>query len=220
MSDSAVNKAQKTKDLEQKNTKIREEEKTKNTQTIKDAQEAQTAVAKALDVLKEFYGKAKEATAAALVQEKKQQPEAPEIFDAPYQGMQGSSSGPIGLLEVIQSDFARLESETTSEEAIAEKEYDSFMSDSAVNKAQKTKDLEQKNTKRQNQKQAVVEKKEDLRENQEALDKAMEYFKELKTQCMPEPMSYEERVARRNEEIESLKEALSILEGVDIAGAP
>merc|ERR1719473_441893 len=46
-----------------KATKIREEEKAKNTETIKDAQEAQTAVAQALTVLKEFYAKAGEATA-------------------------------------------------------------------------------------------------------------------------------------------------------------
>merc|ERR1719324_571334 len=39
----------------EKATKMREEEKAKNSETIKDAQEAQTAVAQALTVLKEFY---------------------------------------------------------------------------------------------------------------------------------------------------------------------
>merc|ERR1712051_779101 len=62
-----------------KATKLREEEKATNAQTVKDAGEAQTAVAQALTVLKEFYAKAGEAT--ALVQ---QQPTAPEIFDSPY----------------------------------------------------------------------------------------------------------------------------------------
>merc|ERR1719388_337199 len=42
-------------------TKMRAAEKVKNTETIKDAQEAQTAVAQALTVLKEFYEKAGEA---------------------------------------------------------------------------------------------------------------------------------------------------------------
>merc|ERR1719284_2296924 len=69
-------------------TKLRQEEKAKNEQTIADAGEAQTAVAQALTVLKEFYAKAGEAT--ALVQ---QQPVAPEIFDEPYKGMQGESGG-------------------------------------------------------------------------------------------------------------------------------
>merc|ERR1719231_440067 len=92
-------------------TKIREEEKAKNTETVADATEAQTAVAQALTVLKEFYAKAAEAT--ALVQ---QHPESPEIFDKPYKGMGGESGGVIGMLEVIQSDFARLEAETKAAE--------------------------------------------------------------------------------------------------------
>lgn len=133
--------------------------------------------------------------------------------------MQGASTGPIGLLEVIQSDFARLESETSAEEAQSAKEYDQFMSDSAVNKAQKTKDLSQKNTKRQNQKAAKVEKTEDLEMTQGGLDKAMAYYEKLKPSCIAEPMSYEERKARREEEIAALQEALRILSGEDIAGA-
>merc|ERR1712164_4409 len=57
-----------------KATKLRQEEKAKNTETIADSQEAQTAVAQALTVLKEFYAKAAEAT--ALLQQKAE----PEIF--------------------------------------------------------------------------------------------------------------------------------------------
>merc|ERR1712226_829711 len=106
------------------NTKIRQDEKAENTVTIKDAQEAQTAVAQALTVLKEFYAKAGDAT--ALVQ---QQPEAPEIFNSPYKGMQAENGGVIGMLEVIESDFARLEAETKAAEATAQKQYDSFMTD-------------------------------------------------------------------------------------------
>merc|ERR1712085_134240 len=55
-------------------TNLRNEEKAKNTETIGDSQEAQTAVAQALTVLKEFYAKAAEAT--ALLQQKAE----PEIF--------------------------------------------------------------------------------------------------------------------------------------------
>merc|ERR1740138_1337218 len=87
-------------------TKVRAAEKAKNTDTVEDAQGAQTAVAQALTVLKEFYAKAAEAT--ALVQQK-QQPEAPEIFDAPYKGLGGESGGVVGMLEVIEADFGRLE---------------------------------------------------------------------------------------------------------------
>merc|ERR1719272_1882749 len=177
-----------------KATELRQEEKTENTAAIKDAGEAQTAVAQALTVLKEFYAKAGEAT--ALVQ---QQPEAPETFDKPYQGMGGESGGIVGMLEVIESDFARLESETKASEATAQKEYDTFMSESKVDKAQKSTDIEHKTAKEQDQKQALTTNKEDLEGTQKELDAALAYFDKLKPSCVDSGVSYEDRVARRKE---------------------
>merc|ERR1719262_1633723 len=72
-------------------TEIREKEKAENTQTISDSQDAQTAVAQAVTVLKEFYEKAAEAT--ALIQKE------PEIFDTEYKGMQSENGGVVGMLE-------------------------------------------------------------------------------------------------------------------------
>merc|ERR1719213_108745 len=89
-----------------KATEIREAEKQKNKETIEDAEAAQTAVGQALAVLKDFYKKA--ATATALVQATPEE-EAPETFDEPYQGMGGASGGVVGMMEVIQSDFSKLE---------------------------------------------------------------------------------------------------------------
>ena len=63
-----------------------------------------------LEVLKEFYAKAAESTAFAQI--------------TPYKGMQSETGGVLGFLEVIESDFARLESESKAAEATAQKEYD------------------------------------------------------------------------------------------------
>merc|ERR1719421_2333556 len=57
-------------------TEQRQAESAKNKQTVADAKEAQTAVAQALAVLKEFYAKAAEAT--ALVQAQGPEDDAPE----------------------------------------------------------------------------------------------------------------------------------------------
>merc|ERR1719228_2216403 len=124
-----------------KATTLRQEEKAKNEETIKDAQEAQTAVAQALTVLKEFYAKAGDATAFV------QQP-APEIFDSPYKGMQAENGGVVGMLEVIESDFARLEADTKAAEVSSQKEYDTFMTDSKVDKEAKETDIEHKTAKK------------------------------------------------------------------------
>jgi len=80
-------------------TELRTKEKATNEETIKDAGEAQTAVAQALTVLKEFYAKAGDAT--ALIQQ-------PEIFDSPYKGMGAESGGVVGMLEVPPSFLLRL----------------------------------------------------------------------------------------------------------------
>merc|ERR1712190_407969 len=191
-----------------KATTLRQEEKEKNEQTISDSSEAQTAVAQALTVLKEFYAKAGEAT--ALLQQ-------PEIFDSPYKGMQSENGGVVGMLEVIESDFARLEADTKAAEATAQKEYDTFMTDSKVDKEAKSTDIEHKTAKKQDESQALTVAKAALEETQESLDAALAYFDKLKPSCVDAGVSYEDRVARRKEEIQSLQEALKILNGEDLA---
>merc|ERR1719456_5998 len=136
--------------------------------------------------------------------------------NAPYKGMGGQAGGVVGMLEVIESDFARLQAETEAAEAKAQKEYDEFMHDSEVDKTQKNKDIEHKTETKQNQAEALVEKKKDLEGTQKELDAALAYFDKLKPSCVDADVSYEERVARRKEEIESLQEALKILSGDDM----
>merc|ERR1712190_335103 len=133
-------------------------------ETIADLEEAQTAVAQALTVLKEFYAKAGEAT--ALLQQ-------PEIFDSPYKGMQSENGGVVGMLEVIESDFSRLEADTKASEATAQKEHDEFMTDSKVEKEAKSTDIEHKTAKKQDESQALTVAKAALEETQESLDAAL-----------------------------------------------
>jgi prefoldin subunit 5 len=190
-------------------TEQRQKEKAENEATIKDAQDAQTAVAQALVVLKEFYAKAAEST--ALVQQE------PDIFDSPYKGMAAESGGVVGMLEVIESDFARLEAETSSAEATAQKTYDEQMTDSKVDKAQKSTASEHKSAKKQDQEQALTVKSQDLEGTQKELDASLAYYDKLKPSCVDSGVSYDDRVGRRKEEIQSLQEALKILNGEDIA---
>jgi len=196
-----------------KYTNLRNEEKAKNKATTADAKAAQTAVAQALTVLKDFYEKAAEATAFT----QKQQPEAPEIFDSEYKGMQAGNGGVVGMLEVIESDFARLEADTKAAEESAQKEYDEFMTDSATDKSKKTTDSEHKTAKKQDESQTLTQVLEDLQGTQEELDAALAYFDKLKPSCVDAGVSFEERVARRKEEIESLQQALEVLNGKDIS---
>lgn len=196
-------------------TEVRTAENKKNLATIADAKAAQEAVTNALTILQEFYAKAGKAT--DLLQTK-QSPEedAPETFTEPYKGMGGESGGVVGLLEVIQTDFARLESETTANEEQASEEYTQFMNDSEVDKAVKSTDIEHKKGLITKKNSASTETKKELKTTQEELDAANAYYEKLKPSCVDTGMTYEERVARREDEMQSLKEAMEILKGVDV----
>merc|ERR1719159_380725 len=142
-------------------------------------------------------------------------PGAPETFgDQPYTGM--ANGGVMGMLEVIESDFARLLSETTAAESEAAKEYESFSNDSAQDKAVKGQESKNKGNEKIRKESELQSAKKDLEGSQAELDAAMAYFEKLKPSCVDAGESYEERVAARKEEIESLQEALKILAGEDI----
>jgi len=181
-------------------TALRTAEKEKNTITIADAKAGKEAVARAMTVLKTYYDKA--ATNTALLQNK-------QPFDKPYTGMEGG--GVMGMLEVCESDFARLESETTAGEAENAKSYDTFMADSTADKDAKTADMKDKEATKTAKESANAQAKKDLKGVSEELTAALAYYEKLKPSCVDAGESYEERVARRKEEIESLKEALKIL---------
>jgi len=56
----------------------------------------------------------------------------------------------------------------------------------------------------------------ELKTTQEQLDKANAYYEKLKPSCVDSGITYEERVKQREEEIQSLQEALKILVGKDL----
>eukprot|EP00747_Dinoflagellata_sp_TGD_P136588 gnl/TRDRNA2_/TRDRNA2_175577_c3_seq16.p1 gnl/TRDRNA2_/TRDRNA2_175577_c3~~gnl/TRDRNA2_/TRDRNA2_175577_c3_seq16.p1 ORF type:complete len:680 (+),score=236.45 gnl/TRDRNA2_/TRDRNA2_175577_c3_seq16:68-2107(+) len=190
--------------------------KAKNEATIADAKAAQTAVEEATAVLKDFY--AKSATATALVQQQSSQPaaDAPETFDKPYQGALPEGGSVVDFLEVILTDFSRLESDTTTQETTEKETYDKYMFESDKNKAMKENEMKHKSQRKTDAETEKQNSQTDLQTAQEQLDDAMAYYDKLKPTCVDSGISYEERVKRREEEIQSLGEALKILSGDDI----
>lgn len=62
---------------------------------------------------------------------------------------------------------------------------------------------------------ASAETKKELKTTQEELDAADAYYQKLTPSCVDTGMTYAERVAKREEEMQSMKEALDILKGVE-----
>merc|ERR1719364_277724 len=210
-----------------------EAEKEKNKATIEDAKGAQAATQQALTVLKEFYDKAAVQGAAAIQEQvnpqgpinyderalqildktsllqKSSSTQKPEMEEGGYTGM--GNGGVMGMLEVIESDFARLLAETTADEAENAAEYEKLSNDSAEDKAVKETDSKSKTGEKTRKESALASAQKDLASTKEELSAAMDYYEKLKPSCVDAGISYEERVAKRKEEIESLQEALQIL---------
>jgi predicted transcriptional regulator len=185
-------------------TEQRNAEHAKNTKAIADAKAGAAAVGQALTVLKEFYS-----AQAALLQEGKQVPEM-----AAYKGQQAGKGGIIGMLEVIESDFLRLDSDTTTEEKENAAEYETFSADATADKEAKHKEELQTKLDKDDAEFKKSKTKKDLKAVTAELDKANKYYDNLKPQCLEVKVSYEERVAKRKQEIESLKEAYKVLDGM------
>jgi len=194
----------------------RAESKAENAQTAKEAKEGQLAVTQAISVLKEFYAKSAEATSFS---QEAQSPgeDAPETFDTAYKGMMPEGGGVIDFLEVILTDFSRLEAETTNAEAVEEEDYEKYMFESKKDKALKENAKAHKEETKVNKESDLHSTENELKVTQEQLDKALAYYEKLKPTCVDSGITYEERVKRREEEIVSLQEALKILAGTDIA---
>jgi len=202
-------------------TEIRVEEKATNAKTVADAKEAAVAVQKATQVLKDFYSKAADASFLQGAQESEAgdrlQEEMTAAVNAPYKGMQASSGGIFGMLEVVLSDFTRLEAETLAAEESAATAYDQFMDESNESVAVKEAEVEHKTGSKQLADEKNASSQKELALTQEELDKAMDVYHKLKSECKDTGLSYEDRKKAREEEIQSLKEALSILNQGDLA---
>jgi len=188
-------------------TKMRIEEKAQNAQTVADAKDAQVAVQQAIVVLKDFYSSA---SGPSMLQTRKRNKE-------PYQGMQDSKGGVVGMLEVILSDFARLEAGTSSQEDADAAGYEKFMAEADQDAAVKSTEMQHKENRKSETDETNRNLKKDLTLTQGELDAALDYYAKLKAGCIDQGFSYEKRVQMRKEEIVSLQEALKILDGEALA---
>merc|ERR1719188_572768 len=175
----------------------RKQEHEDNMHTIEVAEEGLKAVNEATDILRSFYKQAAKAQALLQASPVDEDTDGPG-FDGNYAGKQAASKGIIGMLEVIITDFERTLRVTKAAEAKAHADFVLF------DRASKA-DISGKEMKKELDEQ-------DLQTAMDLLDAALKKLEGLKPTCIDTGMSYEERVAKREEEIAALKKALCILD--------
>merc|ERR1719146_218276 len=129
----------------------------------------------------------------------------------------GAAASVIGLLEVGEADFGKALAQKQAAEDAAQQEYDEMIQDNRVSRAEKTADQKNKQAEKGRLDNLVSETKLDSKDAGDELSAVMEYFDKLKGSCETKAPSFEERQARRKQEMEGLQNALAILEGKAIA---
>mmetsp|Transcript_75524 Transcript_75524/g.119251 ORF Transcript_75524/g.119251 Transcript_75524/m.119251 type:complete len:697 (+) Transcript_75524:65-2155(+) len=174
-----------------------------------DLEQGLTGVRKALGVLKDYYG-----GAAAMLQsgakigDAMQQPAKPEA----HAKASGAGGSIIDILEVCESDFATNLAKEETEEADAQEEYEKTTQENKVSTAMKEQDVKYKTQEAVSLDKTISELSSDKETTSSELSAVLEYYGKIKERCIAKPETYEDRRARREAEIQGLKEALSILE--------
>merc|ERR1719379_2992369 len=170
--------------------KIRSEEKAVFEKNSAEMEAGIEAVKKALTVLKDYYAKDDKSHGAA----------------------EGAGSGIIGLLEVCESDFTKGLNQMQGAESSAAAEYTKVTKENEIAVTMKSQDMKYKGKEAAGLDKSVAETSSDLEGAQSELEALLEYLNKLGKMCIAKAEPYAERKARRESEIEGLKQALEILE--------
>merc|ERR1712045_646651 len=124
----------------------------------------------------------------------------------------GAGSGIIGILEVCESDFAKNLATETSEEDDAEAAYEKSTQENKVTKTIKDQDVKYNTQEFQTLDKEIAELSGDRETTSSELSAVLDYYEKIKDRCIAKPETYESRKARREAEIQGLKEALATLQ--------
>merc|ERR1719172_154575 len=137
--------------------------------------------------------------------------------DADHEAASGAADGIIGLIEVIESDLTKELTDVEANEKTAKAEYDAQTKENEIMKVTLDQDVKYKSKEKKDLEVALAEATSDRTAVQGELDAVLDYLKGIEARCIAKPMTYEERVKRRNAEIDGLKEAMEILSGASAA---
>merc|ERR1719386_500648 len=171
----------------------------------KDFKDSAEAVAKAIEVLKNFY----EGSFVQLSSQTTLKSKQPEFGGA----KSDIASTIISVLEMSEEDFTTLLAETEATEDEAAKAYKTLTDENKIAKATKETEAKGKASEVKSLTVQLGHSKEDHASTSSELDAVNAYIDKLKPQCEEKAMSYEEKKAKREAEIAGLKEALEILSG-------
>jgi septal ring factor EnvC (AmiA/AmiB activator) len=140
-------------------------------------------------------------------------PEAPGAYKKNSEG----GSGVIAMIDQLIKDLDLTMSEATTNEKLAQEEYEEMMKDSAAKRAADTKSLTEKESALADTEDLVVTKTDELESTKKELMAVHEYMGQLHGECDWIMKYYQVRKDARNNEISALGQAKAILSGADFS---
>jgi len=170
--------------------KIRSEEKAMFEKNHPEMEQGLKGIKLALKILNDYYAKAGKAHGSS----------------------DGAGGGIVGMLEVIESDFTKGITEMVAAEQMAADTYDKETKENAIEKTTKESDVKYKTKEFTGLDKTVGELTSERSGIEDELTAVNDYLASLDKKCTYKVESYGERKARRQAEIDGLKEALEVLE--------
>jgi chromosome segregation ATPase len=192
--------------------KVRKEEKENYLEASSNFKASAEAVAQAIEVLKNYY------EGASLVQVKANKATVTAAKQPSFGAAQSDSGGSIiSVLEVSEADFTKMLAEAETAENQAVGAFRKLAEEDELAKVAKLSAVKGRQSEVKSLEVSLGHYKDDHAGASKELDAVMDYLDKLKPECETTVMSYEERKARREAEIEGLKEAMSIIDGESVA---
>jgi hypothetical protein len=176
-----------------------------------DYEQGLSGVRQALVTLREYYGNQEDAAfvqATGNLGSLMRQPAAPEK----HSKAGGSGTNIIGILEVVESDFATNLAKEETAEATAQDGFEKMTQENKITRATKEQDIKYKSKEAASTDKDIAELASDRETTSTEHAAVLDYLAKLNERCVAKPETYESRKQRRVAEIAGLKEALSILE--------
>lgn len=193
-------------------TEIRAIGKKENAISIKDAQDAQTALSNAIAVLTEYYKStgniAKEAWEFV-------QAAPPVTWTGSYTGGSVStgteSTTVITLLKTCSEEFAKMEGNTVAQEVQDQESYDSIMQTHKIEKAKKLESIDVKTNEKQRLAGRIASMTTAKKHLSDEHAATAQYQTDLEPACVTGDSTYVDRKSARSKEIQALEDAQDIL---------
>jgi len=203
----------------QESTEIRTAGKMENKLAIKDAKQAQTAIANAVAVLATFYKSSGQVKKGSweLVQKSSapvKLPKDPKLWGSSYTGVadpKKQDTGVIAILEAIASDFSKMEAETKAQEVQDQKKYDDQMKASKIEKARREQESGAKLQQKKRKISKIGSMNAQKKHTGDELDAVQKYSKDLQPACVKGGSTYGDRKIARGKEIKALNGAKNLL---------